>query len=1393
MIAKSAFVIFDKINSTLFATMKLKLFICSLFLVANNALTQQPDLNFIHFSSKDGLSSNTVTAILKDRYGYMWFATDDGLNKFDGINFTVYRHNAKDTTSIGGSAVFTLYEDHTGNLWVGTNHTLSLYDRKKDCFINYGLTRNSTARSICSDNKGNLWVGTYAGLFRFNPLTGESKEFKAQPEKPGQLMSNIITCVFVDSRRRVWAGTNSGLYFFQEKTSDFRRFHHHPADSLSLPDNTVKAITEDNNGDLWIGTNDGGLCRLSPDLKGFIRLSYDGNNTHTLSSDRVFAMTPENADRLWIGTEEGLNILNLQNGRVWRLPHDDDRNPYSLTGKSVRSIFIDEKGIYWVGTYQGGVNKYDRNLAFFNLRKSNAFDPKGLSAPIVTAFSEDTNGDIFVGTDGGGINLYHRFTGLFDHPAVFSGDKNAKPPAVLALENTKDQLWIGTFMHGIYVMDKQSLKVRHFTKGQDVKSLSGNDIFCLKKDKRGHVWIGTNGNGVNVYDPVSGEFHRFGQDTNYPRGIKVLNDGFIRAIEEDRSGNIWIGSVGAGIILFDAEQNRFRIFNSANSGLPADDVQTIYVGPSGRVWAGTHGMGLCLFDTKTERFTCYSEPQGLANGVVYKILEDDAGKVWVSTNSGISSFDPISHRFKNYSFYNGLQRSTFSLGAGLKTRDGELFFGGLDGFNYFNPRALNYNINVPAIVLTDLKVANSSVIPGEEAPIREHISVAKEINLTYKQNFSLSFTVLNYTAPQDSRYAYMLEGFDKVWNEVGPSRSAVFSNLQPGNYLFRVRASSDDGSWTTDEATIKIHVQPPFWLTVYAYIFYVLVVVLVFWGIRYRAVQRIKQRFILEQERLAARQAIELERREAERHREFEQAKIKYLTNLSHELRTPVSLIVGPVEHLTQTEQHPEKRSQLNMVKRNARRLLNLVNQLLDFRKLEERELKLNPVEGEFISFIQEVVESFKDISERKQVVFSFTSELDRFFTFFDKDKIERILFNLLSNAFKFTAKGGQIKLSIGRDPVMGLKVIVADTGIGMTPETQEKIFTRFFQADAEPGILNQGSGIGLSITMEFVKMHGGSMHVESIPGKGSVFSVYFPFEPVEDHAGQQAEPLLPCVPGKEEGVELPSDGASGLINTPSATTEKLTVLIVEDNEDFRCYLKDNLKAFYRIVEASDGKEGWQKALSAHPQVIVSDISMPFMDGIQLSQKLKSDKRTQHIPVILLTALTADTDQLKGLETGASDYLTKPFNFDILNIKIRNLLALNENLKNTYMRRLKVVIPTTEVESEDEKLLLNIARYVEEHLNSSSLSVEELSRHLFMSRASLYNKIVQLTGETPVEFIRSLKLNKAADLLENSDMKIAQIGYTVGFSTPNYFARAFKAKFNMLPSEYLLLKRRSVN
>ncbi len=990
----------------------------------------------------------------------------------------------------------------------------------------------------------------------------------------------------------------------------------------------------------------------------------------------------------------------------------------------------------------------------------------------MTSFAEHRNGKIWVGTDGGGLYSFNRTTGKLTRSRLQVTRIATNVPAVLALRIARNgRLFVGTLETGLITVDTATGRSRHIDLGAVGNRPDGSDIYSILEDRSGRIWVGTNGQGVVVLRDNK-VVARYTPAPTASSDVLLPLNGYIRAMEEDLDGNIWIGTHGGGLAVLRPDDNQFTLYSQINSTLPFDKVHALFCDSHGRMWVGTYGGGLSVFDKNKGQFINYTEKDGLQNSTIYQIAEDTQGHIWVSSNTGLSCFSPETRTFRNFSNLNGLQNNNFVHGAGLRLSDGELLFGGVQGFNYFFPSGLRSNKNVPAVVLTDLQIANKSVQPGPSSPIADQISVASAIRLDYGQNFAISFVALNYTLPKQNKYAYKLVGVDKDWN-TGSINTARYTNLDPGEYVFHVKASNNDGIWNNAETSIKIYVQPPWWRTVYAYIFYVLAAGGLFSYSRHRGLTRERRKFQLERERTEVRRMQELDR-----------MKLKFLTNLSHEFRTPISLIMAPVNELISQQQEDTSKDRLYMIRRNAKRLLNLVNQLLDFRKMEEDELRLHVTEGELTAFVEDVVQSFADISERKHIQLNFTSDVPRLYVQFDHDKVERILFNLLSNAFKFTLEEGKISVVMDAadqqkaDGILLVSIRVTDTGIGIPADKLHRIFERFFQHSSGSAVLNQGTGIGLSITKEFVEMHGGTIEVESLPGQGTAFTVRMPLKAVTE-----AKPVLPADPARQwetlGGEEV------------NHHSEMPTVLLVEDNDDFRFYLKDNLKNNYRIIEATNGKEGWHKALAVHPQLIVSDISMPYMDGIVLSRKLKADKRTCHIPIILLTALTGEVQQLQGLQTGANDYITKPFNFEILHAKMRSLLTLRRDLKTTYTRQIKVLQPEVKIQTEDERLLQAIVRCLEENMISPQLSVEFLSRQVGMSRSSLYSKVLELTGETPVEYIRSFKLDKASILLEKSDFSISEIAYQTGFSTPNYFARAFKAKFNMLPSEYIAEKRKS--
>lgn len=1356
-------------------------------MLTNIIAKAQNDINFTSLTVKEGLSSNTINAIVKDQYGLMWFGTTNGLVRFDGSNFHTYRHEAGNTFTLPGNEVQTVYKDRSGTIWTGTNAGgIYYYDRKYDHFIHYTADGSwpeiskITVRSFLQDHNGNLWVGTYDNLRIIDLKTGKIKKINlSNPDKNGNNL--VVLSIFEDRIHRVWIGTNTGLYLYLWETKKLQRFAHDPAVPSSLSSNIVKTITEDANGDLWFGTYEGLDKMKSPGH--FLIFRHNDKSKYSISNDAVYAIATEKNGKLWIGTENGVNIFDPVTATFQEVG-TDLRNSYSLHSKSIRSLLIDPNGIYWVGTYGGGVGKYDKHLALFNIKQRNAFDPAGLKSSIVTAFACYTQNAIFIGTDGAGLELFNPGTGLFKSYNLISKiNPSKKELTILSLFlDRKGRLWAGTYHDGLFQIDPATGKYQQFVKNGTSDGIIVDNISSITEDDKGNIWIGTIGKGVDIYNPASGRFNHMSSNiATKTSGMKLPSNDFITTITCAPDDNIWIGSAGAGIAVYNPKTGTFTHYSKENSGLADDVIQSIFFAKDRTLWIGTN-QGISYFDDKSKKFISYGEKEGLANGFVKTILEDDAGLLWFSTDRSISSFDRNKKIFRNFNESNGTIQSAFMTGAGIKTANGALYFGGQDGFNFFNPSKLPLPQLPGPVLLRDLKVTNISVLPGENAPIKEQIGIAKEIRIKYGQNFSLSYVALDYTSATLNQYAYKLSGFEKEWNFVHQINSANYTNIDPGTYVFEVKATNNPNSWKTPITAIKIIVLPPFWRTGYAYFIYFLLVGTLLFLIRQRGINKLKRQFEIEREKIKIRQ----EKQETERLHELDNLKIKFLTDLSHEFRTPISLIAAPVEKLLVTKREGEDAIHLKMISRNVRRLLNLVNQLLDFRKMEEQGTMLNAQPGNIITFITDAADSFRDIANKKQITLQIENKSADCMALFDSDKIERIIFNLLSNAFKFTPKGGKVMLTTnitngnGGQPVLTLAV--SDTGIGVPEQDLDKIFDRFFQTKQEKAFLNQGTGIGLAITKEFIELHGGKVWAETLPDSGTKFIVEIPLiMPPEEVLEQAIDEEKP----KVQNTVLPIIGKKN----SSGADKSTTVLLVEDNDEFREYLIEHLQQFYNIVGACDGKEGWQKTLSIHPQLVVTDISMPHMSGIELSKKIKTDKRTCHIPIILLTAMTGEEEQLKGLKSGANDYLTKPFNFQILNARIENLLNLNRSLKDAYSKQIHLVSNHIETESADLKLLNLIMKYIEDKLSDCDLSVEELSKYVGMSRASLYYKLIELTGLPPVEYIRTIKLDKAATLIETSDLNVTQIAYMTGFATPSYFSKIFKGKFGMSPSQYLNLKR----
>lgn len=1352
------------------------LLLCVLSMFIAIGFGQQSSIPFQRYYSKDGLSSNTIYSILRDSHGFLWLGTEDGLNRFDGRRYTVYRYDANKENSLMANHITALCEDKKGRIWIGTNGGgLSYYDSNIDTIHLYSKTPGgkevSTAiNSIEKDARGNIWIASYGALFVVNVDKLHEKVDKKYAAILNLFEGKVSSSVFRDSQNNMWVSSESSLFQISPDLQKVRKF-----DVLSKSDGYVDgveimSITEDQQGRIWMGSMLG-LKYLDKGQHEF-RPFKGSPERGLLSSSRIYALRNDPRGGLWVGTDNGLDIVNTADFSVQRIKPDVN-DIHSLSHKSIRSICIDHRGIYWVGTFQGGLNKFDMNVSQFRLKSLDLMGHRSLDAGMVTSFAADQN-RIFLGVDGGGVWAYER---SLDRLKPFTIAADLPPDlTVLALERQDNDLWIGTYQQGVIVYHLKSNTSKRYVAGVGDKNLNNNDVFCLKRDYRGNMWVGTNGGGVNIIGRDGLTVKKYRRSTVSDGGAGLLLSGdYIRAFEEDNFHRMWMGFYGAGLCVYDPVQNKTKIYNKANSKLPSNYILAIRSDRKGNIWVGTNGNGVGLLSPHANSFVTLSEKDGLVNGAVQSIVEDDDGKMWFATNKGLSCYDPKVKKFKNYTDAVGLQEGAFMLGSALKLSDGEIYFGGQKGFNHFYSKNLKMNVNPADVVFTELKIDNAIVRPAENGPIKQSLLTAERIYLRYKQNFSLSFAALNLTVPEDNQYEYRLIGFDNNWINNGKGNSVYYTNLDPGEYTFQVRASNNDGLWNKDIKSITIIVDPPFYRTTVAYILYVLSFFGLLFAIRRRGIQKLKQKFALEHERLQARQLIEQQRIEAETMHKLDTLKIKFLTNLSHEFRTPISLIVGPIDNLMAKNKDITIANQLGLIRRNAQRLLNLVNQLLDFRKMEYKELTLQEADGELVSFIKDVFDSFNDMASQKGIDYSFMSCHEKLYCRFDQDKIERILFNLISNAFKFTDREGDIAVCISSMEYTPDRahvcIEVRDTGIGMPKEIQKAIFDSFFQYDADSMMAAQGSGIGLSIAQSFVHMYKGNIEVESTLHEGSTFRFDLWLNLVETSDVLISEPI---------GTD---------VAYPAESRLSPLVLVIEDDDDFRYYLKDSLQEHYQVIEADNGKDGWQKALFHHPDLVVSDVQMPYLNGMEFAQKLTQDRRTKHIPVVLLTASRVDNGLVCGFESGAVGYLTKPFDMQVLLAKINSLLTLNQAFKDVYSKQVSIVSPTVEVTSEKDKFLQKILAYVYENMDNPQLSVETLSAHISMSRASLYNKLLEITGMSPVDFIRSVKLERAAGLLEKSDKTISEIAYETGFANPNYFTKVFKAKYQMTPSEYIQMKR----
>ncbi len=1339
-------------------------FIIFLLLLCLNIKGQ--NISFNHLTVENGLSNNSILAITQDGDGFLWFGTRNGINRYDGSHFKFYTQNNNDSNSLSSNNVIALFCDSKKNLWVGSSGGLDLYDKYTDKFKRISLEdkRAFGVTAIYEDSKGGLWVGSTNGLFykASNEATTRFIAFRAAGNSG--IADNRVQAVHEDSNGFIWIGTSNGLTRMQRQTNGFSflTFRHNASDPNSLSADYVTSIAEDMNKQLWIGTQNNGLNLLNVQSGSFTRFCKNCSVQSPLINNNIRSILPVKSGELWIGTQEGLSILDPVKKTV-RSFQNDASDKKSLSQNSIYSLFEDAGGSIWVGTYFGGANSFYSYNSNFTIWQ-NQENKTSINNNVVSSIVEDAQHNLWIGTEGGGLNFYNRSNGTFtvykNNTAVASslGSNLVK---VVYLD--KDQnIWCGTHGGGLNMLDRQTNQFKRFLYKENDAATLRSEITSLLQDDNGRLWAASN-SGLLLFKQNGKELEPL--STTIINGMSKANSPNI--LFKDLQGNVWMGSL----------PGLYMISGNTLKTISTDlDVNCLMQDEQGNICAGLADGGIAVYNPHNNQLQHYGEKEGLRNTKTIGLLKDNAGAFWLSTENGLIKYNPADKTTQVYTVSDGIAGNEFNFKSYLKDSRGEFFFGGYNGITSFYPDKIETNKTVAPVVFTGLRLFNNYVsIGSNDGLLTQNINNTNQIVFNHNQNvFTIEFALLNFIRSSKNKYAYKLDGFDKNWNEVNTS-SATYTNLPSGTYTLYVKGANNDGVWS-QPASIKIKVLPPLWLTWWAYCIY---------AIALSAILFLVLRFFF----LRA-----LLKKEDELH----QVKLNFFTNVSHEIRTHLTLIMAPVDKLiNNNEKEGHARQQLLQVRNNANRLLKLVNELMDFRKAETNHLKLHIERDNLIPFLQDIYNSFRETSIAKNISISFLHNTENIPLYFDKEQLEKVFFNLMTNAFKFTPEGGRIILSAEQKEDMAI-VTVTDNGRGIAPEYLSNLFTNFFQV-ADHGMQNTGYGIGLALSKNIVEMHGGTIAVESEPsfngkeGK-TIFTVVLQQGNSHFEAGLLNEIKPASVPVAEKPVV--AEPIQPVQENNNAATKHFTILVAEDNAELRLLAKDLFGQQYTVLECENGLTAWNTAIEQIPDLIISDVMMPEMDGFTLCSRLKTDERTSHIPVILLTAKSSQNDQVSGLENGADIYITKPFSTKILELNVRNLLVARELLKEKFSKQIttppqapepagETETPDVFVNTVDKEFLTRLISIIEENLDDPDFGVEKLARKVAMSPPVLYKKIKAVSNMSVNEFVKSLRLKKAAQLLTETDMTVYEVSYNVGYNDWKYFSREFKKQFGISPGKFV--------
>ncbi|MBD2755260.1 hybrid sensor histidine kinase/response regulator transcription factor [Spirosoma validum] len=1330
-------------------------------------LAQTPVFHF--FDIQSGLAQNTVLSITQDARGFLWFGTPEGLSRYDSRSFKTYTNDPTNPTSISYNRISSSLSDTHHTLWIGTFKGLNKYKPESDSFQRYfhdpeNKKSLSNDRIFClyEDRKGTKWIGTDNGLNRLvNDNLNKFERYlysEIKPTAPNQAMIRI-NGICEDQQGNLWLATNTGLIrmTFTKTGIGYKTFTHQANKSNSLIENSVSAVICDQHNKLWIGTKSGKIDSYDPVNESFIHWP---NLTPGLSTyNEINCMQLDKQGRIWIGTLQGAIRLNPISMEVTEY-QNDPRNSQSLSDNSIFVIFEDNQQSIWLGTYISGVNVlYPTFTPFKTIEQSKP--ARGITHRAVSSIREDQRQNFWININSTSLDYVNLQTGLLANYRVDNRFRRYLPSKLIktVFVDKSGYTWVGTQRGDLSRISPNHRQwMLYPTNHQDSASGNENTMRAILEDSQQRFWV-TFGREIDLFDQEKGSLRRYHRFTNQV----ALSD----ILLEDSHKNIWIGGKG-GMCLLKDKSTRFcwiPFTINVRAGDAPEWVNCMHEDRYGRLWLGTSYGGLKLYDAKKNTFVDYNFTSDLSRTRITSIESDAANSLWLGTYRGLIRFNVGTKRSQQYTRSDGLAGSEIMPNASYRATNGELYFGTNKGLVYFNPADIKLNQYPPPVVFTGLEVANKAVSINDKTHLLNlDISQTDQIRFSYQQNFfTLTFAVLNYIKPEKNQYAYKLEGLDQEWHSI-KAPSITYNNLPYGTYTLLVNGANNDGIWNPNPTKLSLVILPPWWKSWWAYSLYgILAVVVLSVILRYYWLRgRIKQEHLLNQ------------------------AKLDFFTNISHEIRTNLTLITGPIDRLLSLEKdNPELQKHLTYAKSNSDRLLTLVTELLDFRKAESNELQLYVSQNKVTSFLKNSITSFQHLAEKRNVNLIFSAKPEHLVLWFDPNQLAKVIYNLLSNAFKFMSDGGTIEISV-KETEHWVAITVSDTGRGVSEETIKKLFTNYFQGYNQ-GETNTGYGIGLALSRRIAELHGGTLTVESQEARnGNNGFTCFTLALRKGHHHFTREQLvdsIPLLPTAEFSSEVSVKTQEAIERAESG--QHHTILLVDDNDELRSFIRDVLINTYHIIEAINGQVGWEAACQHIPDLVISDIMMADMDGLALLRKLKTDVRTNHIPVVLLTAKAAVAHQIEGLETGADSYLIKPLNLPLLELCLRNHFTAREIMRQKYSRLITLEPQHLTINTVQEEFIVKLVQIIEENLFEKGFVAEKLAAQVNMSKPVLYKKLKAITDMSVNDFIKSIRMKKAAKLLQQSNLNINEVAMAVGFDDRRYFSREFKKFFGLYPSEYM--------